>query len=296
MTATSRQDVSFISSGTRCAATLVRPQAGGSRLPVVVVGPGLAGVRTGRLSAIAERFAEAGLAALVFDYRYLGDSDGQPRQLVRVRRQLADWHAAVAAARGLPGLDPARVALWGGSIGGGHVLRVAARDPALAAVVSHVPLVDGISSALAVRPALAQQLRLVGAAVTDMVRSILRRPPLYIAVTGPPGSLAVLTSPDADPEYRALLPSGWDDRIAARVALSLLLYQPGRTVSRVRCPLFVALGTRDVITPPDRAARLVGAARHVDIRRYPVTHFGSFLGDVAEQLLAEETDFLLRHV
>ena len=296
MKATSRRDLTFISSGTRCAATLIRPQARGSRLPVVVVGPGLAGVREGRLSAIAERFAEAGLAAFVFDCRYLGDSDGQPRQLVTVRRQLADWHAAVAAARALPELDPARVGLWGGSIGGGHVLRVAARDPAVAAVVSHVPLVDGISSALAVRPAPGQQLRLTTVAVTDMVRALLHRPPLYVAVTGPPRSLAVLSSPDAEPEYRAILPPRWDNRITARVALSLLAYQPGRAAFRVRCPLFVALGTRDVITPPERAARLVVAASHADIRRYPVTHFGSFQGEVAEQLLAEEIGFFLTHL
>jgi len=49
---------------------------------------------------------------LLFDYRHFGDSDGKPRQLVSVRRQLQDYAAAVAFARALSGVDPARIAVW----------------------------------------------------------------------------------------------------------------------------------------------------------------------------------------
>ena len=39
----------------------------------------------------AKRFHEAGFAVLAFDYRRLGESGGQPRQVVRIREQLTDW-------------------------------------------------------------------------------------------------------------------------------------------------------------------------------------------------------------
>ena len=75
-------------------------------------------MREQRLDAFAERFAAAGLAALVFDYRHFGASEGEPRQLLDVKRQLTDWRSAVAYARGLAGVDGDRVAVWGTSFSG----------------------------------------------------------------------------------------------------------------------------------------------------------------------------------
>jgi fermentation-respiration switch protein FrsA (DUF1100 family) len=261
-----------------------------------VVGPGLAGVRSARLDVFGARFAESGLAAFVFDYRCFGDSEGAPRQLVRIRGQLADWHAAVAAVRAQPCVDPARVALWGGSIAGGHVIRVAAEDPTIAAVVAHVPLTSGFASTLRVRPAPQQQLRLVIAGLRDGLHGLLGLPPRYIKVVGLPGSLAVLTSPDADPDYRAIVPSQWDDRVGARVALALPFYRPGSSARRLVCPVLLALGDADLITPPGPAARLVSSARHVEIKRYRVRHFQSFLGSGSDAMVADAAEFLQRHL
>ena len=115
-----REDVSFEVDGARCAAWLYRPEAATS---IVVMAHGWTGVREQRLGAYAERFAAAGLAALVFDYRHFGASEGEPRQLLDIKRQLADWRAAVEFARRLPGIE--RVALWGSSFSGGHVLETA---------------------------------------------------------------------------------------------------------------------------------------------------------------------------
>jgi uncharacterized protein len=68
-------------------------------------------VRTMRLDAYAERFSAAGSACLVFDYRNFGDGEGQPRQLLDIGMQLADWAAAVAYARALGGIDHNRIGL-----------------------------------------------------------------------------------------------------------------------------------------------------------------------------------------
>ena len=103
-----RTDVRFPSGDSECAAWLYTPPgAGRSPLPVVVMAHGLGAVREMRLDAFAERFAAAGYAVLVFDYRHFGASGGEPRQLLSVRRQRADWRAAVAYARGRDDLDRA---------------------------------------------------------------------------------------------------------------------------------------------------------------------------------------------
>ena len=112
----------------------------------VVLGHGLSAVHDQRLTAYAERFAAAGLAALVFDYRHFGASGGEPRQLFDIETQLADWRIALDHARGLQGIE--RVGLFGSSFGGGHAITLATDSPALSAVVAQCPMTDGFKASL----------------------------------------------------------------------------------------------------------------------------------------------------
>jgi dienelactone hydrolase len=93
------------------------------------------------LPAYAERLAAAGADVLLFDYRHLGDSPGQPRQRFRKAAQLEDWRAAVAAARARPEVDGERIVLWGFSFGGAHAVETAAADGTIAATIAfHRPV------------------------------------------------------------------------------------------------------------------------------------------------------------
>src|ERR1700704_5436954 len=193
-----RSDITFRSGDVRCAAWLYRPEeSGGGPTPCVVLAHGFSGVRDQRLDAFAERFVQAGLAALVFDYRHFGDSDGAPRQLLDIGRQLDDWEAAIAYAHTLEGVDPARIAIWGSSFGGGHVMRLAARDPSLAAAVSQVAFADGLISLPSL--GIGQALRLTREGLRDQLAALRGRPPHMIAAAGPPGSKSAMNTPDAEP-------------------------------------------------------------------------------------------------
>ena len=86
------------------------PARGVTSPPVVILGHGLGATREMRLDAFAERFAQAGIAALAFTYRHFGDSGGQPRQLLSIKRQLADWDAAIAWVKNRRDVDGTRIA------------------------------------------------------------------------------------------------------------------------------------------------------------------------------------------
>ena len=90
-----REDIVFDSRGTICRAWFYAPATdvfvNRRGTPCVVMAHGLGGTRDAGLEPYARRFANAGLAVLLFDYRHFGASDGEPRQLISVRRQLADW-------------------------------------------------------------------------------------------------------------------------------------------------------------------------------------------------------------
>ncbi|MGO9320142.1 MAG: alpha/beta hydrolase [Solirubrobacteraceae bacterium] len=288
-----RAEVTFDSDGERCAAWLYRPEQASA---CVVLAHGWTGVREQRLDAYAERFAAAGLAALVFDYRHFGASDGQPRGLLDIPRQLADWRAAIAYARRLDGIDPARVALWGSSFSGGHVIELAAQDYRVAAVVAQVPFVDGLANLLRLGRRHALALTIEG--LRDQLGALTRRPPHMLASVGPPGSHAVMNSPDAEPGFRALNPPGlaWPNEAAARITLRVGAYRPIRKAARVHCPILFAIADDDVITPPDLAVRAAARAPRSEVRHYPGGHFDPYVGQLFEQVVSDQTDFLLAHL
>jgi len=95
-----RSDALIFSDGTGCAAWVYRPD-GDHVHPMVVMAHGFSATREQRLDAYAERFCAAGIGVLLFDYRHFGASGGEPRQLLDIGRQHADFRAAVShAARG----------------------------------------------------------------------------------------------------------------------------------------------------------------------------------------------------
>lgn len=133
-----RAETVFSVGGDACAAWLYRPADAGAEAPIVVMAHGLSGTRRDRLGPFAEQFAKAGFSALVFDHRGFGDSGGEA-DLFHPARQLEDWRAALAFARSLSGVDGARVATFGSSMGGGNALAAAADDPDVTAATARFP-------------------------------------------------------------------------------------------------------------------------------------------------------------
>jgi pimeloyl-ACP methyl ester carboxylesterase len=292
-----RETVEFASQGIRCEAWCYRPEGGGRRA-LIVLGHGLGGTRQLRMDAYAERFAAAGYACLAFDYRNFGGSDGLPRGLVDVAGQLDDWRAAIAYARALPDVDASRIVLFGTSLGGGHVLSLAADDPDLAAIILQCPFTDGRASGGSVP--LRTRMRVGWRSARDLVAARAGRDPVVIAGVGPPGAVALMTSSDAEPGARRLRtecglpPVG--DPVPARIALRLMAYRPARTSGRISCPTFVALCTYDEVTPADQARRHLTAIPLAEFATYPIGHFELMLGEPFERVVADELDFLARHV
>src|SRR3954449_6087281 len=104
-----REKIRFASGSSECAAWYYPGTNGGC----VVMTGGFAVTKEPGTDRFAQRFSDPGFAVLAFDHRHLGESGGQPRQVQRVREQLADWRGAVAPAPAPPGGDPAPVALSG---------------------------------------------------------------------------------------------------------------------------------------------------------------------------------------
>lgn len=293
-----RTRVTFKSRGLTMAGYLYRPTASAGSLPCVVMANGFTGTMDWVLPPYAEKFAAAGYAALIFDYRYFGESEGQPRQLVDVKQQREDIRAAVAFARRLEGIDPRRVALWGTSLGGGHVIAVAAEDPNIAAVISQVPGIDmasKVARATIKVPALTI-FKLLAAAVRDAVQGLLGLPPYYAKVFGKPGETAVFTDPGLKPRFDALTAGSpyWRNRFTPRFYLALPRYKPG-TAERIKMPLLVCVADREVYSNPKFQAKIGHLAPRGEVLHYPAEHFDFYHGTFGK-VVSDQIDFLQRHL
>jgi pimeloyl-ACP methyl ester carboxylesterase len=290
-----RSDVTFSSGGTECAAWLYRPDAAAPR-PVVVMAHGFSATRELGLDKYAERFCAAGLGVLLFDYRHFGASAGEPRQLLDIRQQHADYHAAIAFARRLDWADPARIALFGSSFSGGHVVVVAAQDARIAAVVAQCPFEDGLATARALFGV--NMLKLTGAGIRDQLGALAGRPPHYVPAVGEPGSFAVMTTPDSKPGFDAILPAEtrWENRVAARIALRFATYRPGTKARDVGCPILFCVCDTDALAPAAATVKLAAAAPRGEVKRYPIGHFDIYVGEWFERAVTDQTEFLTRHL
>ena len=220
------------------------------------------------------------------------------RQLVSAARQRRDYHAAIAAARQLPGVDPDRVVLWGISYSGGHVVRVAAEDGHVAAAVSLTPAMDGVAvlAQLARNAGPRQLLRAAGHGLRDAQRA--HRPD--VRRTWSPWLVsrvrtAIIAKHGAEQAYTAVAGPHWRNEVCARTALEVAFNRPVRFARRVNCPLLVQVGTDDSITPPAggrRAATNAGG----ELREYPVDHVDVYSGAALQRALADQLDFLGRHL
>jgi pimeloyl-ACP methyl ester carboxylesterase len=282
-----RRDLTCSAGGDSCAAWLYSAVGESGAAPVVVMAHGLSGTRRDRLGAFAERFAGAGFAALVFDHRGFGDSGGEP-DLFDPGRQLEDWRAAIAFARSLPEVDGAWVATFGSSMGGGNALAAAAEDPDVAAAISQVPFLDIVTQAHRASPRVTA--RMLAAAVQGR----------HLPAVGQPDEPALINAPGGEEGWRRVVEIGEDSRWRNRVSSRWLLgrpYRPVRHAAKLHCPWLVCVGEADRVAKPGPAISAARRAPRGELRTYPgVDHFDVYDGPVHEALVADQLDFLRRHL
>jgi uncharacterized protein len=142
MTPSPPREVEFESEGERLAGLLYLPADAGPH-PFIVMAGGWCYVKELVQPRFAEEFARLGLGSLIFDYRYMGASTGEPRQHIDPWQQIEDYRNAISYAETLDEVDADRIGAWGISYSGGHVMILAAIDLRVRAICGVVPVIDG---------------------------------------------------------------------------------------------------------------------------------------------------------
>jgi fermentation-respiration switch protein FrsA (DUF1100 family) len=252
-----RRDVEFDAEGVKLRGWLYLPGERGAKAPLVVMAHGFSAVKEMYLDRFAEVFAGAGIAALVFDHRGFGASDGSPRQEVDPWAQVRDYRHAITYASTLPEVDPARIGAWGSSYSGGHAIVVGAIDRRVKCVASQAMFITGSRN---IR-------RLVRADLIAGMQAMFDADRASRFAGGAPGMIPVVSEDPLGPcalptrdawEWfsetgRARAPA-WQNAVTLRSVEMLTEYEPGEYVARVSpTPLLMIIAAQDHVAVADEA-------------------------------------------
>ena len=243
---------------------------------------------------------EAGLAALVYDNRNLGASDGEPRQEIDPWAQVRDYRHAITYARTREEVDADRIGVWGSSYSGAHVIVVGAIDRRVKCVVSQVPLISGHENARRlVRADLIKPTQ--GMFAADREARYRGEAPMTIAVVAPEGEPSAMPTADS---YEWFTTSGqerapsWRQRVHAAQRRDVLGVR-ARRVPAVDLTHAAADGRRGGRPPDGRAIwRSTAFERAREPKRLEILgggHFDAYIADF-ERSSGAARDWFVTHL
>ncbi|MBD2120897.1 alpha/beta hydrolase [Trichocoleus sp. FACHB-262] len=279
------RSTSFESKGLKCAVTFYTPDnvASGDRCPAIVMAHGIGLTKEMGLPQFAERFAKAGFAVTLFDYRYLGASEGEPRGQMLPTEQHEDYRNAITWTQLQSEVDPKRIGLWGFSYSGGHVLHVAAFDRRVKAVVAQMPTVNAfLNSRRLVSPLALHELTKLLA--EDRIKRYQTGEVSYFPLVAPPGQPSFLATPDAFTWIELTKDASegrWENRLTFESIEHCLYYEAIPHPEAIfPTPLCLIVGEQDFLASPQLAAAVYADA--IAPKSFTVLkggHFDGFQGE-----------------
>lgn len=272
--------------------TLQKP-GGEDKKPVIVLCHGFCGIREILLPAFAQAFAEAGFAAITFDYRGFGDSDGERGRLVPAM-QIADILTVVRWAQQQPALDAQRIGLWGTSFGGCHVFGAAAQMPEIKCLVSQLAFADGEAI---VSGHMDQQEKNAFIATLDKMveKQKTSGKEMMVSVN------RVLSDAESKAffaENRALYPK-MDIKIPFLTVRETLQYKPALAAAQVKCPSLVVIAEKDSVNPPEQGRALfaaIGAQEKELYQQADARHYDIYTGAHFQQVIRVQTAWFEKYL
>ncbi len=292
-----RHDVTFKVNGLELSGWLYLPENSGKPVPCVILNTGFCGTKDFLLERYALRFVEAGFAALSFDYRHFGDSQGDPRQIYSVSKQLEDNNAAITFIRNRSEIDPEKIFVWGTSSSGNFGIFLAAEDKRIAGVIGQTPSLDHQAEGKMIvkREGMGWFLKLIFHAQKDKFRSRFGLSSHKFPAVGEPDTTAMLIAPGFFEGYRKIAKGSktFENEVCARIMLAFDEPNLFKSAKDVSCPVLFYLCEGDNLALPDshkKIEKILG--KKVKFIQYPIGHFDIYFGEYFEQAIAAQISFI----
>ncbi|MFY6061723.1 alpha/beta hydrolase [Acinetobacter baumannii] len=263
---------------------------------VIIMAHGFAGLRQFKLIQYAQRFAQAGYAVILFDYRYWGGSTGKPREMISINSQLEDWKTMIQYASTCKFIDNRRIVLWGTSLSGGYALSLASELKNIQAIMVQIPYVDGAETAkLYPLQRYPQALKLSS---QDYMGSKMGLNPKRLPVVD---QYKLCFMPTADSYYGYLSIVNpdyyWSGEVPARVFFNLMRYRPIQLVRQINIPVLFIAAQHDSLIPIESSREAAtNIAPFVSYHEWNMKHFDIYHGSWFEKAVTTQLEFLHQHI
>jgi uncharacterized protein len=204
------------------------------------------------LDDYADVFTAAGIAALVYDNRNLGASDGEPRFEIDPVAQMRDYQHAISYAETY---EEGRIGVWGTSYCGGLALMVAVLDRRVKCVVSQVPFISGYANMMQVTAL--ENRNQYYRTLEDERRSLhFGKPPSITSVCTDDPSKPLDAPGRRTPSYfqshTKAKNLNWENKVTVRSLDLRLAFEAMPFMERIApTPLLMIVADNDKITPTD---------------------------------------------
>ena len=291
-----REDVSFIVEGSRISAWFYKTD-NSTPSPCIIMSHGFGGTKDMALEQYALKFTKRGYSVLVYDYRYYGKSEGQPRQLYCGIYQVEDLKGAVKYVRAREDVDENKVVLWGTSAGANYGIIVAAEDFRIAAVIAQCGAFDHKEDNKLYYGEVGKMffIKLLVHAQRDKGRSRFGLSPHKYPAYGKPGTIAMLNTAGSFEGIEKLAVGSelFKNETCARLAFMPHPADPLKAAPIVKCPVQVLVCKKDNLVSPKSHIRLVEIlGEKADVIEYPIGHFDIYFGESFEKATNEQLAFL----
>lgn len=294
-----RQNISISIDNTFISGWLYLPKDIVEPVPCVILSNGFCGTKDAALEDYALRFVDIGVAAITYDYRYFGESGGEPRQLFNGIKQMEDLRAVIDYARNREKIDENKIVLWSTSAAGRYGIIIAAEDKRIAGVISQCPSLDhGKDDKLILkREGIGYFLKLLMHAQRDKGRSRFGLSTHFIPAVGKPGSFAMLNAHGTFEGYKSLMSESdyFINKICGRSMLMMQGPNVTKVAENVKCPVLILVCEKDTTVSPDsyrKVAKILGGK--ATVIKYSVGHFDIYKGEIFDKVVDAELDFLKR--
>ncbi len=260
--------------------------------PAVLLCNGFCSIQDVLLPDIAAQFAQAGYHAITFDYRGFGDSEGEPGRVVPAC-QIEDIISVLQWCQSQEFIDPARIGLWGTSLGGCHVFEVAVRHPDVKCIISQMAFADG--EFLVTQDMEPNEKKRFMATLTRMARKKkLTGEELLVPI------IKVMTDEESRIFFKQLkkdYPAS-DITIPYLTVLEAILYRPAEAAAQVLQPTLVMLAEKDKVVPVANGIALYQAITAEKSCRIQLnaSHYDMFRPPHLPEVAAQEIEWLRAHL
>lgn len=270
-----RKELEFSSKGLLCRGWLYLPDdlKANQKAPAVVMAHGFSALKEQVLPEYAERFTAAGFVTLVFDYRYFGESEGEPRSQLFPLEMAEDYRNAISSLYYQPEVDPDRIGIWGTSYSGGLVVYLGTHDKRVKAVVAQVPATFNPESRRAMDP---ERWDKVGQfLMQDRIERYKTGVVKYMKVVAPEGEPCVLPGKEAYDGYMEIKVPNWRNQITLESLEKIREFDPVSLVHMMdSTALLLIPAENDNLLPIATVKEIYERAREPKAMKIqPITHF-----------------------